>query len=82
MSGVIAVIVVAIAIWFLWRVMLRFIVNEDGSVDNVISGQPPLGFGLDEQSVRTVQQWRFTPAMLDGQPVKADVRAETTFCLY
>jgi TonB family protein len=64
------------------RVMLRFIVNEDGSVDNVISGQPPLGFGLDEQAVRAAQQWRFTPAMLDGQPVKSDVRAETTFCLY
>jgi TonB family protein len=64
------------------RVMLRFIVNEDGSVGNMISGQPPLGFGLDEQSVRTVQRWTFTPGMLDGQPVKVDLRAETNFCLY
>jgi len=64
------------------RVPLRFIVNEDGSVDNVIYALPALGFGLDEQSVRTVQQWRFTPATLDGQPVKVDMRAETSFCLY
>lgn len=64
------------------HVLLRFIVNEDGSVSNVISALPPLGFQLDEQSVRTAQQWRFTPATLDGQPVKVDVHAETSFCLY
>jgi TonB family protein len=65
------------------RVLLRFIVNEDGSVDNVIYGLPALGFGLDEQAARTVQQrWRFSPATLDGQPVKVDLQAETNFCLY
>lgn len=66
------------------RVMLRFIVNEDGSVENVTYALPPLGYGLDQQSARFVQErWRFsTPAMLDGQPVKVDLRAETSFCLY
>lgn len=64
------------------QVLLRFAVNEDGSVSNVISALPPLGFGLDQQSVRAARQWRFAPARLDGQPVKVDVRAETSFCLY
>ena len=64
-------------------VPLRFIVNEDGSVDNVTYALPPLGFGLDQQSARIVQErWRFTPGTLDGQPVKVDLRAETSFCTY
>lgn len=65
------------------RVPLRFIVNEDGSVADVTYALPPLGFGLDQQSARTVQeQWRFTPGMVDGQPVKVELRAETHFCVY
>ncbi len=65
------------------NVSLRFIVSEDGSVDNVTYALPALGFGLDQQAARTVQEhWRFTPALLDGQPVKFDLRAETSFCLY
>ncbi len=64
------------------RVPLRFIVNEDGSVSNVISALPRLGYGLDEKSVEKAQQWRFTPGTLDGQPVKVDIRAETSFCVY
>lgn len=64
-------------------VPLRFVVNEDGSVENVTYALPPLGFGLDQQSARIVQErWRFTPGMLDGQPVKVDLRAETSFCTY
>ena len=64
-------------------VPLRFIVNEDGSVSDVTYALPALGFGLDQQAARTVQeQWRFDPAMLDGHPVKVEMRAETSFCLY
>lgn len=63
-------------------VLLRFIVNEDGSVSNVQSGQPPLGYGLDEASVRTAQRWRFQPGTFDGRPVKVELRAGTDFCLY
>ena len=66
------------------RVLLRFVVNEDGSVDNVTYALPPLGFGLDQQAARFVQErWHFsTPAMLDGVPVKTELTAETSFCLY
>jgi TonB family protein len=63
-------------------VLLRFIVNEDGSVSNLTTAQPPLGFGLDEQAARMADRWQFSPATLEGQPVKADIRAETSFCLY
>lgn len=65
------------------QVQLRFIVDEDGSVDNVTYALPALGFGLDEQSARTVQeQWRFGPGMVDGHPVKVELQAETNFCYY
>lgn len=63
-------------------VILRFIVNEDGTTSNVMFAEPPLGFGLDEQSVRKVESWQFTPATLDGKPIKIDLHAETNFCTY
>jgi TonB family protein len=64
------------------EVQLRLIVNEDGSVSNVEAAQPALGYGLDEAAVRAVSQWRFTPALLDGKPVKTLLNVETSFCLY
>ena len=64
------------------QVLLRFIVNEDGSVTDMTSAMPPLGFGLDEKAIHAAQRWQFTPGALDGQPVKVEVHAETSFCLY
>ncbi len=63
-------------------VAFRLIVNEDGSVSDIRPASAPLGYGLDEQAARTLAEWRFQPAMLDGAPVKADVSVEMTFCLY
>lgn len=58
------------------RVNVRFIVNEQGRVENVSvrEADPP---GVFEQSViRCVSGWRFQPGTVDGRPVK--VWAETT----
>jgi Gram-negative bacterial TonB protein C-terminal len=39
-----------------------------------------LGFGLDEQFVRSLKEWQFKPAtMLDGTPVYAITQVEMTF---
>jgi periplasmic protein TonB len=35
--------------------------------------------GLDEQAVAAVKQWKFKPAMKDGQPVAAQVQVYANF---
>jgi TonB family protein len=42
----------------------------------------PLGFGLDEQAIAAVQQWKFRPATLDGKPVAALISVEVSFRLF
>ncbi|HRH01085.1 MAG TPA: energy transducer TonB, partial [Polyangiaceae bacterium] len=49
-------------------VTVRYVVREDGSVtDVVIVRGHPL---LDAEVVRAVSAWRFSPATLDGRPVR------------
>ena len=38
-----------------------------------------LGLGLDEKAIEAVEQWRFRPAMKDGQPVRAQTEVEVIF---
>lgn len=40
------------------------------------------GLGLDEQAVNAVSQYRFFPAMRDGQPVTVDLYIEVNFQIY
>ena len=50
------------------RVVLRAVINEEGVIEDVevIEGQP---YGLSEQAVEAVRQWRFKPAVHKGEPV-------------
>jgi len=41
----------------------------------------PLGFGLDEQGVKAVQQWKFRPGVKEGQPVSVRAQIEVNFRL-
>jgi periplasmic protein TonB len=41
-----------------------------------------LGYGLDAKAIAAVQQWRFQPAMKDGQPVNVQISVEVGFRLY
>jgi periplasmic protein TonB len=50
-------------------VVLRAVIDERGNVVDV-EIRKQLRFGLDEEAVKAVSQWKFTPAMLDGRPVK------------
>jgi TonB family protein len=38
-----------------------------------------LGMGLDEKAIEAVQQWRFRPAMKDGNPVPSQAQVEVIF---
>jgi TonB family protein len=50
--------------------LLEGVVRPDGTVGDVQVARSldPL-FGLDQEALRAVRQWRFTPGMKDGKPV-------------
>jgi TonB family protein len=63
------------------KVSLHVLVGKDGLVHDV-EALNQLGMGLDEQAVATVRQWRFTPAMANGQPVEIWINVDMDFRLY
>jgi periplasmic protein TonB len=62
------------------RVMVQFVIDEQGRVHNpvVVRG---IGGGCDEAAVEAVKQARFTPGMQRGQPVKVRYTLPITFRL-
>jgi protein TonB len=63
-------------------VTLEAVVMPDGSVGvvQVTHSLDPV-FGLDQEAMRTVRQWRFAPARHKGRPVPMRVAIEMTFTL-
>jgi periplasmic protein TonB len=52
------------------RVELRAVISEDGTIESLEAvGGDPMFFASAMQAVR---QWRYTPTLLNGQPVKVD----------
>ena len=63
-------------------VEVEALVNADGTVKEVrVVRSVDDRFGLDEQAVAAVRQWRFRPALKDGRPVPVRVLIELTFRL-
>jgi protein TonB len=63
-------------------VELRAVVRIDGSVGDVwITRSLDRTFGLDEEAIRTVKQWRFRPGTKDGKPVAVVVPIELRFSI-
>lgn len=56
------------------------IVDETGVPTN-ISVLQGIGYGLDEEALKAVAQWRFDPGTADGKPVPAQVTLEVGFHL-
>lgn len=61
-------------------VLVQAVVGADGVVRNprVIAG---LDRGLDEEALRAVGQWRFSPGLRNDQPVPVTVVVEMTFSM-
>jgi TonB family protein len=60
------------------RVVLDVVLLEDGrpKIVRVLRSANP---DLDESAVRTFEQWRFSPAVKDGVPIKVRMTAEVNF---
>jgi TonB family protein len=61
-------------------VRMEAIVQKDGSVQivRIVRG---VGFGLDENAVEALRQWKFHPATQSGAPVRVALNIETNFNL-
>jgi TonB family protein len=60
--------------------VLNLVVDKDGFPRNVCVLRP-LNDDLDQNAARAVSQWRFSPSMLDGQPVSVLISVEVAFHL-
>ena len=63
--------------------MMQGIVGTDGRIEQVrLLKSVDAKHGLDEEALRTVKQWTFDPATLDGKPVRMVVDLDIKFYLY
>jgi len=61
--------------------VLWLIVSPDGRPRDIRVART-LGMGLDEKAIEAVRNWKFEPAMKDGQPVSVQINVEVNFRLY
>jgi protein TonB len=55
-------------------------INPDGTV-TILQVVRALGFGLDENAIAALRQWRFRPSLRNGEPVAATLNIEVNFNL-
>ena len=58
-------------------VILEATINEEGQLEDLklISGHPFLA----ESAIQAVGQWRYTPFMLNGKPIRKQTRITVSF---
>jgi len=57
---------------------LGTVIDATGAAGNIAILEP-VGMGLDEQAVLAIKQWKFRPAMKNGQPVRVQINVEVAF---
>lgn len=61
-------------------VIVGLVVDSDGNPRD-IQVLHPLGFGLDEEAIKTVKQWKFKPGTRQGHSVATQLKVEINFRL-
>lgn len=61
-------------------VRISLVVGSDGTPQN-LRVMSPLGLGLDENAIEAVSHWRFSPALVNGQPAAIRTVVEVNFHL-
>ncbi len=62
-------------------VVLWLVITAEGE-PSALRVVRPAGLGLEEKAVNAVQQWKFRPAMRNGEPVPVRINVEVNFRLY
>ena len=63
-------------------VLLECVVLADGTIGDVsVKRSLDSTLGLDQEAVKAMKQWRFSPGMKDGKPVAVRVQVESAFTL-
>jgi len=62
-------------------VLIGLIVDEQGDPQNLCL-QKSLGYGLDANAAKAIQQYKFAPATTDGKPVPVRITVEVRYRLY
>jgi TonB family protein len=63
-------------------VLLELIVEPDGTISHpLVVRSLDQRYGLDDEAVKAAQQWRFSPALKDGLPIRIAISMEMTFSI-
>jgi TonB family protein len=63
-------------------VRLEAVVLDTGEVGDVeVTESLDTVYGLDDEAVRAIRQWRFEPGTKDGKPVAVRIEVEMSFKL-
>ena len=62
-------------------VFVSVVVNREGRIENPQIVKP-CGYGLDEQTIKSLSSWSFQPATHDGKPVAAQVNLQEGFNIH
>jgi TonB family protein len=62
-------------------VILSAVVGTDGRAHNFTVTRS-LGYGLDEEAIKTVKKWKFKPGTNNGTPVATAISIEVAFRLW
>lgn len=62
--------------------IFSMVIGTDGRVEEIKEKSKPLGLGLDQSATNAIWNWKFTPGLRNGKPVRVRVVVQVTFRLF